>query len=492
MRLQIARGRPDGSYAVIAEDRAAVRLGHEVFRTGKLDERAIDDCAEAMKRFAAVAKRHGAMTMRAVATSAVREASNKSALVARVRRTSGIRLEVISGADEARLICIGVAQGTPRDRELLLIDIGGGSTEVTATQGEEAVTSVSLPLGAVRLSEQFIRHDPPTRREQELVAEAVRSAASGISPMLVGRFKSAVGSAGTIGAVVNLALRKKGRTKGPRIATLAQVRDMRRLAARLSTRQRARLTDAHRADILFAGAALLEGLLTHLHVEEIEATNRGLRDGLMADLVQRTIAPRAGLNTNAAVREGLRAFGRRCGYREDHAEQVAWIAREIFDQTEPLHQLSTDARALLDGAALLHDVGNFVSYNRHHKHSYYLILHADLPGFTERERELIANVTRYHRRSLPSHKHGQYDALTDSEQTLVRKLASILRIAEALDRGHARHVLRLVVKKQRAKTIFECDVQQGSDLELFTATERADLFRQEYGVKTDFRARHVR
>lgn len=491
MRMQVAKARPDGSYAVIAEERAAVRLGTDVFRTGHLAERAIDRCAEAMRRFAAVARRHGASQVRAVATSAVREASNRAPLLAKVKKASGLRLEVISGAEEARLICLGVAQGTPREKELLLIDIGGGSTELTATQGDQAVSSVSLPLGAVRLTELFVTHDPPTKKEQDLVAEAVRGAMSGVPPLFVGRFKRALGSAGTIGAVVGLA---QGGPRGPRLKPVAasKVRAVRKLAGRLTSKQRAQLTDPHRADILFAGAAILEGILTHLRVDEIEATSRGLRDGLMADLVQRTVAPRGGFNTNVAVREGLRAFGRKCQYREDHAEQVAWLAREIFDQTEKLHGLGPDARALLDAAALLHDIGNFVSYNRHHKHAYYLIYWGDLPGFTDREREIIANVARYHRRSPPSPSHSPFAALAPDEQQLVTRLAAILRIAEALDRGHQRHVARLTLRIVKKKILFDAEVQADSDLELFSANERADLFRAVFGVKTEFRAKEVR
>src|SRR5205814_4736956 len=182
--------------------------------------------------------------------------------------------------------------------------------------------------------------------------------------------------------------------------------------------------DESRVDIMYAGTAILDGVMRRLRVEEMEITARGLRDGLMVDVVRREIrAPASGLHGEHVVLEGLRAFGRRCAYREPHAEQVAQLSLSLFDQTRRVHRLGAEERALLHAAAMLHDVGSFVSYNRHHKHTYYLLYHADLPGFTDRERELIATVARYHRRSVPRDRHEQFQLLTPEERIVVRRLA---------------------------------------------------------------------
>ena len=205
-------------------------------------------------------------------------------------------------------------------------------------------------------------------------------------------------------------------------------------------------------------------------------TTRGLRDGLMADLVRREVRPpAAGLHEENAVLEGLRAFGRRCGYREPHAEQVAQLSLSLFDQLRSVHRLGPEERALLHAAALLHDVGTFVSYNRHHKHGYYLLFYADLPGFTDRERELIATIARYHRRSVPKDRHEVFQLLTPAERIVVRKLAAILRVADGLDRGHRRQVRRLEVSRRGPGMRIDVWAEKGADLEVWSAQQKSDL-----------------
>jgi exopolyphosphatase / guanosine-5'-triphosphate,3'-diphosphate pyrophosphatase len=226
----------------------------------------------------------------------------------------------------------------------------------------------------------------------------------------------------------------------------------------------------------------------------MEVTARGLRDGLMADLVRRELRPPAsGLHGEHVVLEGLRAFGRRCGYREAHAEQVAQLSLSLFDQTRAVHGLGAEERALLHAAAMLHDVGAFVSYNRHHKHGYYLLYHADLPGFTDRERELIATVARYHRRSVPKDRHEVFQVLTPEERVVVRRLAGILRVADGLDRGHRRHVRRVEAIRRRGGGLrIEVWAEEGSELEVWSAQQKADLLAEVTGGPVRFRLHAAR
>jgi exopolyphosphatase/guanosine-5'-triphosphate,3'-diphosphate pyrophosphatase len=487
VRLQIAQVDARGRTNVLAEDRAAVRLGEQVFRTGRLSAASIARTALALERFGKLAQRAGAAEVRAVATSAVREASNRAQLVRTIRNHTGITVEVISGAEEARLVCLGVLHGEPLTERSLILDIGGGSTEIISARGEEPESAVSVQLGSVRLTEFFIRNDPVARKEARLLDEAIQDGLAQIDPLLTGRFKRMIGAAGTIGAVSGQARRLAGRAPVSSLPVkYLEVRNALEHLRGTTAKQRRKLgVDEQRNDIIYAGAAILEGVMRKLRVEELVNTSRGLRDGLMADLVRRATGTH--VHQERVVIDGLRAFGRRCGYREEHAEQVALLSLSLFDQTREMHRLGEEERALLHAAAMLHDVGSFVSYNRHHKHSFYLLYHADLPGFTDRERELIATIARYHRRSSPKDRHEEFQRLTPEERIVVRRLAALLRVADGLDRGHRRHV-RSVKVKQRGKRL-EIDVaaEQGSELEVWSAGQKADLLEEVNGGEVRFR-----
>ncbi|HEY6908908.1 MAG TPA: Ppx/GppA phosphatase family protein [Myxococcales bacterium] len=479
-RLQIAQ-LVAGHLTILAEDREAVRLGEQVFRTGRLSGAAIARTAVALDRFAKLSQRAGAEYVRAVATSAVREASNRAALVRTVRSHAGIDVEVISGAEEARLVCLGVLQGEPPLERSLILDIGGGSTEIISARGEEPESAWSLQLGSVRLTEFFVQSDPVTRKQARLVDEAVQDALGQIDPLLTGKHRRIVGAAGTTGAVAQLARKLAGRERsGSAPVSYDEVRGVVRWLAASTQRQRRKAgVDEQRSDIIYAGAAICEGVMRKLRVDELQITSRGLRDGLMVDLLRRTVRPRgAHLHQETAVLEGLRAFGRRCAYREEHAEQVAQLSLSLFDQLRDLHRLGEEERALLQAAAMLHDVGSFVSYNRHHKHSYYLLYHADLPGYTDRERELIATIARYHRRSPPKDRHEEFQRLTTPERIVVKRLAALLRVADGLDRGHRRHVRSVKARLRGASVHLDVVADQNSDLELWSARQKSDLLQE--------------
>ena len=490
-RLQIAQVDPQGRVSVLAEDRAAVRLGEQVFKTGRLSGAAIGRTAVALKRFAELARRAGAQKIRAVATSAVREASNRAALIRTIRSHAGLDLEVISGAEEARLVCLGVLSGTPPSERSLIIDIGGGSTEIISARGEEPESSWSLQLGSVRLTEFYVTRDPIGRKEVKLVDEAVQDALAQVDPLLIGKHRRILGAAGTTAAVAQLAHKVHGRdgSASSLPVTAQEVAGVLEALRPTTSKQRKKLgVDEQRADIVYAGTAICEGVMRKLRVDELLVTSRGLRDGLMADLVRRSFRPRGGhLHQESAVVDGLRAFGRRCGYREEHAEQVALLSLSLFDQTREIHRLGEEQRSLLHAAAMLHDVGNFISYNRHHKHGYYLLYHADLPGFTDRERELIATIARYHRRSPPKERHLEYGRLTPGERIVVKRLAAILRVADGLDRGHRRHVRSVKVAARASGLHVDVLAEQGSELEVWSARQKSDMLEELCGGEVRFR-----
>src|SRR3954462_503300 len=488
-RLQIAQ-RSGGRLSGRAEDRAAVRLGEQVFRTGRLSAPAIARTAVAMERFAKLAQRAGAAHVRAVATSAVREASNRVALVRTIRNHAGFDLEVISGAEEARLVCLGVLQGEPASERSLILDIGGGAPQIISARGEEPESSWSLQLGSVRLTEYFVQNDPIGGKQIKLVDEAVQDALAQIDPVLIGRHKRLTGAAGTTGAVAQLARKFAGREGAGSVpVSYEQVREVLRRLADSTLKQRRKWgVDEQRSDIVYAGAAICEGVLRKLRADELVVTSRGLRDGVMMDLLRRTGRPRgAHLHQESVVLDGLRAFGRRCAYREEHAEQVAQLSLSLFDQLQGFHRLGEEERALLHAAAMLHDVGAFVSYNRHHKHSYYLLYHADLPGYTDRERELIATIARYHRRSPPRDRHEEFQRLTPPERVLVKCLAALLGVADGLDRGHRRHVRSVKARMRGTSVHLDVVADQNSDLELWSARQKSDLLEDLSGAPARIR-----
>ncbi|HMK73180.1 MAG TPA: HD domain-containing protein, partial [Myxococcaceae bacterium] len=234
-----------------------------------------------------------------------------------------------------------------------------------------------------------------------------------------------------------------------------------------------------RAEIVCAGAVILESVVHHLGLESVTAVQRGLRDGILVDLVRRMEAPA----DDHSLADAAQLIGRRFRIDEAHAAQVTRLALQLFDDLGSLHRLPASARPLLEVASLLHDVGNAVSYTRHHRHSYYIIQNAEIPGLRDRERELVARVARYHRRSAPDASHSGMDGLQPSEVRLVRKLATLLRLADSLDRSHHQSVIRLGARVLPSSVVVRLRARQAVDLELWDAGHEAALFRRVFGRK---------
>ncbi len=466
VRLEIARALPDGSLETLHQERDPIRPGEGVFLTGRMAPEVEDRLVGTIRRYAALCRRYRAR-VRAVATSAVREAKNGRDVVEHVRAASGLALEVVSGREEARLICLGVLRGRPARARSVVLDIGGGSTEVATAVGEEPRSLWSVPLGAVRLTQIFGTgaRVPPARLAalRAFAAEAFREAI----PAFPVESRTALGSSGTIEAVVGFAAEQKRRASRGEIA-----RALDELAT-MTVSERRRHFDPRRAEIVIAGAAVLEAAMRHLGLASVAAVGTGLRNGVLLELARRGERPANGTSAEAIV-----GLGRRFEFDEPHARQVARIALELHDRLARLHRLPPLARRILEAAALLHDVGHAVSVHAHHKHTYYLVANADLPGFSDRERELVALVARYHRRSAPSRGRRDLEALTASELRLVRKLVAILRVADALDRSHQQPV-RGVRVSARGRAIALGIASRGPiALELWDAAREAPLFQR--------------
>jgi exopolyphosphatase/guanosine-5'-triphosphate,3'-diphosphate pyrophosphatase len=487
--LVVARFDDSGHFEVLTREKEMVRLGSGGGDMKTLAPDAIDRGIAALTRFRQIAESHDA-TMYAVATSATREAENRDAFLTRARKQAGVEIDVITGAEEARLIHLGVLQAVPVfDRQLVLVDIGGGSTEVLVGCEGEVLQAVSLKLGSLRLTRRFFKGDRVHPGAVEACRRHVRSA---IAPTAKGvrslGFEVAVGSSGTIAAVAALVHAGRGEATTPRTFnnfefTRKEVqRVVERLAAADTVEARRKLPgmDDKRADIILAGSIILEQAMLELGIGAMVVSDYALREGVLLDALQRE---------RGGTLHHLHDLRRRSVVRlmelmdEDpaHSRQVARLALRLFDETGEWHHLGDGPRELLEAAALLSNVGVFVSHDKHHKHTYYVIRNSDrLVGFTDHEIELVALIARYHRKSHPSAKHTEFAALRSRDQELVRTLAGVLRVAIALDRTHDRVVEDLHVRRQGEELAIEVRGRDGVDLslELYTATERKDLLEQ--------------
>lgn len=471
VRLEIAIAFSDGSLETLHTERDPVRPGEGLFKTGVISKEVAGRLASTLRRYATLCKRHGAR-VRAVATSALREAKNREEVVRRVKREAGLSLEVVSGREEARLICLGVLAGKPEHQRSLCIDIGGGSTEVISALGELPKDLWSIDIGAVRLTELFNVKGEVPKRQLTLMRSFVREMIEESIPHGVeGLPGAALGSSGTIGAIVAFA-----RAEGAGHATLLEVSRTVEELADMDLEKRRKRFDPRRADIVTAGAVILESVMKHLKTATVTPVDRGLREGVLVDLVRRQKQLGDRSLGDAAI-----AVGRRFGFSEAHGRQVAKLALTLFDSLAVVHKLPASARPWLETAALLHDVGHAVNYQRHHKHSFYLISNVDLPGLADRERLLVATIARFHRRSKPDATHELMAGFTTTEQRIVRKCATLLRVADSLDRSHHQPVQGLSVASRGRAVWLKVKSRQAIDLELWDVEHEVQLFREVFG-----------
>jgi exopolyphosphatase/guanosine-5'-triphosphate,3'-diphosphate pyrophosphatase len=475
VRLEIARPLPDGTLETLHQERDPVRPGEGVFLSGSIPRQVADRLLSTLRRYSALCRRHRAK-VRAVATSAVREARNRDEIVRRARDEAGLDLEVVSGREEARLICLGVLAGRPPDARSLVIDIGGGSTEVATAVGERPTNLFSVALGAVRLTEIFESSGRVSPERLAVMRSYAAEAFRETLPRTLPRHKAAFGSSGTINAIV------AAQGESRRLTLRELTRSVEEMAD-LTLADRRRRYEPRRAEIIVAGAVILEAALRQLRLESVVAVETGLRNGILRDLVRRS--PSAAAAAAEGRSEAALALGRRFGFDEKHARQSSRLALQLFDQLAHLHGLPASARGLLEAAALLHDVGHAVSPQRHHKHTFYLVANADVPGFSDQERKLVALVARYHRRSPPERDRPDLEDLSAAEFRTVRRLVALLRVADALDRSHHQPVQDLRAQVRGGAVRLLARTRQELDLELWDVAREAALFRQVFGKRLE-------
>lgn len=467
-RLLIIRLNPNCSYSVLTQQKEVVRLGEGEFADNILTPDAITRTVIVLSRFAEIALSFKASEIVAVATSATRDARNRDTLITRIREEAGFELNVISGPEEARLIWLGVSSGVKIGKiKSLFIDIGGGSTEIVVGDQYEPFLLRSLKLGAIRTTNTYIPQDltgPVSPSFVQTIQKHIRSRATHTIRHVVGKkVQQAFGSSGTITTLEAIAAGLNSVTPHqPGVITRNELSAIISLLCSLPLKERRNVQGLNpdRADIIIAGALILESLLGQANINEIQISSRSLRDGLLVDYLSKI--PGFPYAEQKPIRESsIWHLGRTCHINEPHADHVRKLALSLFDSARDsgLQNLSNLSRELLSYAAILHDTGQFISFPGHHQHSFYVITHAPLLGFNEHEILIIALVTRYHRKKMPRRKDSSYGPLSNEDKMMVQILSIFLRMAENLDRSHDGRVTcaKLLTSERRKITLaIEC------------------------------------
>jgi exopolyphosphatase/guanosine-5'-triphosphate,3'-diphosphate pyrophosphatase len=525
IRLIVAEAQQDGSYRILDDEKEITRLGQGLGKTGKIDPGAIEHTAVTIQRMKSIAEGYGASgngAIRVVGTSAAREASNTEVLAKQIHERTGLDLCVIPGEEEAMLAYRSVANAFDLAGVAgAVVDIGGGSTEIVlsaavgpgadggrAGLGGGVIERVyTLPIGAVRLTEMFGGPETCSRQRYEEMREYIKrelKATIGrppIWPQLV------VGTGGTLTTLGAMVLQRElgptadglfsGGVQGLEVAR-ADLKHLLTYVRKLPVKDRTRVPglSADRTDIIVAGLTIIDCVLKHLGSNRVRVHEGGIRDGILLSMV-------AGGADGEQKRDPMRAVRRlakACGFEAAHSRHVTGLALSIFDQLReqigedgespwPLPEgmkFDEEARLLLEGASLLHDVGYLINYAQHHKHSYHLIVHADLPGFTTRQVRVVANVARYHRAAEPKKRHANFAALAEADQGLVRGLSGILRVADGLDRTHMQSIRGVSVKLLKDAAMFEVDSLSEPSVDMWGAVRKGALFEESLGVRAHF------
>lgn len=497
VRLLLVRINQNGSYKPLTKQKESVRLGDKEFIDRILQPEAMQRAVIVCKKFVELARAYGAEEVIAVATSATRDASNKVQFLEMLKSEANLEVCPISGIEEARLIYLGVSSGLRLgDSRALLIDIGGGSTEVSVGGDKQYYFLHSFNLGAIRLTNMFLPDEtgPVSMERYRLIkAHIRRKAMLVIKELSRYRINCAVGSSGTIENLARIAfvyLHKTGQENYDRLGyedLKTIVGDM--CALPLEERRKFPGINSQRADIIIAGAAIIETLMEEMGLSEIRISKRGLREGLLVDYLSKSEF--SYMITQMSVRKrSIMQLGLACHFDEEHAHTVTRLALELFDSAQALgiYEFEKGERELLEYGATLHDIGKFLSYDNHQAHAYHIIKESSLPGFQPEEIEIIANLAYFHRKGTPKKKHPNLAGLEKSSLRSVRILAALLRIAEGLDRSHTgiiSHVRFYIASTDTV--VLEMHARKDCQLELWDLEKHKKFFTKILGYNLQYK-----
>ncbi len=482
-RLKIARV-VQHSLRVVHEDREVTRLGTSVFETGLVSPDAMAATLRALKRFYRAVQQHGADQVRAVATAAMRDARNGRAFLAWVRDETGWEVEIISGLEEARLIHRGVVNNEPgTSGRCLLIDVGGGSCEVSLSERKRLKETISLPLGAVRLTEEFLKSDPPAKEEiarmKQFVSRELRKASRRVTP---GEVQTVIATSGTAAALFEATrIIRKARAKD----YVASARDVRRLAdklTKLKNEDRSAIPGIgpRRSEIVVAGAQVYSELLEHFALPGFRYSDMGLRDGVLAQMLAEQDPRTSAHQQYERDRwEAVLETCRRYGVDPRQAEPVRQHAAQLFNDMRAVHELPAEYQTWLEAAAMLRDIGKFMNYQGHHRHAQYIIANSEIFGFNATQRVITSAVARYIGKSRPEPEGRTMRQVPPEEHEHVKRAVVMLRLAVALNQDRASDVLRVRVRVYPRQVMLEISPgRTGAELELWSLRKEAAYFRE--------------
>ncbi len=496
VRLLVVRINPNFSYTIISQEKEVVRLGEREFKDNILKEEAMERAIFVCQKFAELAHTYGAAEVISVGTSAIREAENQKEFLKQVKEKTGLEVRVISGPEEARLIWLGVTSGIDiGDQKAIFIDLGGGSTEIVIANQRQSFYMNSLRLGAIRLTSKFIGEGwtgPVKVETYKKIKQYAYSKINVVKPhVLEYGIRLAYGSSGTL---VNLAevsnkVFKKVSGNGELALSRKNLKKLGTLLCWMPLEERRKIPaiNPERADIIIAGAAVIEAIMEQFGLEEIHVSHRELRDGLLAEYLSNFEGFRE-LQKAPMRNRSVLQLGRTCNFDEKHAEIVSDLALQLFDSAKliGLHSLGNKERELLKHAATLHDVGDFLSFSNHHMHSHYIISNAGLPGFDRAETHIMANIARFHRKKLPSKKALKSEGLAEKSKDAVPVLSTFLRFAEKLDRCHTGLVKQAeFVKVNKEQVLLRFYSDSDCSLEQWSILQNRQAFYDAFGKQLD-------
>ena len=491
--LLIADAHQDGTFEPVVTDKEMLRLGSAVAATGRIGDELAAASVEVIRRFKAMTESQNAEETVACATAAFREAADSLTVVDRIEAETGIKVRVISGREEARLIFDAVRSSVVIDPgPALALDLGGGSLEVMIGDGRGLDWAASLKLGVARLTAELVRGDPPTGGDCRRIAAAVTKSMGRVLPEITRRRpKIAIGSSGTLETLIRLAAGRRG---GPPPASVNQLaisaREIEALSNQLLAMTAAERTDlpgvdARRADLLPTGSVLLTTILEMCGIDQVIGSEWALREGMVLDAIGHHTRAEWDPDPRAIRRESVLNLCRRYGGNEAHATKVARLATELFDGLADIHGLDPADRELLELGALMHDVGEYVSKDSHERHTAYLIQNGRLRGFSPEEIDVLACLGRFHKRGTPKASFEPFARLKGPEQKRVTQLVALLQVADGLDRSHGGPVRDVAVYANRNVVEVVVEADDDIDLELWGLRRKRDLFERTFDCRLD-------
>lgn len=490
--LVIAKIDEKKRFTLITRAKEVVRLGSSSNDMKYISPESMDRGIETLKRFRLICDSYNAK-IEAVATSATREALNKDIFLTRVLNETGIEINIVSGYEEARLIYLGVLQSLDiYNKRILLIDIGGGSTEFLIGEKSEVISASSIKVGAVRLTHKFSLDNKIDKTSLKNAKQFVKGAINQVVRLLENeKYDMVIGSSGTIATIGSIISSENTvsedfeiKLNGFEIRKKSLQNAVNRIYKAETKHERTEIQglDPKRADIITAGAVITEQIFSELNIDKMTLSGYALREGIIMNYIQQNSNDYDSSHLKNVRYNSTIHLGELTNFDREHAFHVMKLADKIFDFVKLKSGLSDDERIYLEAASLLHDIGYYISHTDHHKHSYYLIRHSEMLGFNDREIEIIANVARYHRKSFPKPKHENFSKLDPQNRESVIKLSGILRIADALDRSHKSIVENIEINiKENNFEILLKSCKTDPSLEIWGVNVRKGLFEEAFG-----------